>query len=261
MHNKYRVYRVNNFENKVVLITGAGNVIGRETAIAFAKQNAKVVVSDISHEAGNTTVNLIKEAGGTATFIPCDVSREVEVQALVQGTIEAYGKLDVAFNNAGIEIEQSKLADGDTETYDKIMDINVKGVWLCMKYQIPEMLKQQNSAIVNTASIAGLGAAPKMSIYAASKHAVIGLTKSAAVEYGKKGLRVNAVCPAVIDTDMFKRAAESDPRKAEFIKSMHPVGRIGQPEEIAAAVLYLCSDQSGFTTGVALPVDGGATAI
>ena len=252
---------MNSFNEKVVLITGAGNGIGRATALAFAKQNASVVVSDINHKDGETTVSLIKEAGGTATFIPCDVSREIEVRALVDGTIEAYGKLDIAFNNAGIEIEQSKLADGDEATYDKIMDINVKGVWLCMKYQIPAMLKQSASAIVNTASIAGLGAAPKMSIYAASKHAVIGLTKSAAVEYGKKGLRVNAVCPAVIETDMFRRAAEGDPKKAEFIKSMHPVGRIGQVEEVAAAVLYLCSENAGFTTGVALPVDGGATAI
>jgi len=252
---------VNSFNEKVVLITGAGNGIGRATALAFAKQNASVVVSDINHKDGETTVSLIKEAGGTATFIPCDVSREIEVRALVDGTVEAYGKLDIAFNNAGIEIEQSKLADGDEATYDKIMDINVKGVWLCMKYQIPAMLKQSASAIVNTASIAGLGAAPKMSIYAASKHAVIGLTKSAAVEYGKKGLRVNAVCPAVIETDMFRRAAEGDPKKAEFIKSMHPVGRIGQVEEVAAAVLYLCSENAGFTTGVALPVDGGATAI
>jgi NAD(P)-dependent dehydrogenase (short-subunit alcohol dehydrogenase family) len=130
-----------------------------------------------------------------------------------------------------------------------------------MKYQIPAMLKQETSSIVNTASIAGLGAAPKMSVYSASKHAVIGLTKSAAVEYGKKGLRVNAVCPAVIDTDMYRRAAEQDPRKAEYVKNLHPVGRIGQAEEIAAAVLYLCSDLAGFTTGVALPVDGGVTCI
>lgn len=245
----------------MVLITGAGNGIGRATALAFAKQQASVVVADINRADGEETVNQITQAGGIATFILCDVTKDQDVKSLVDGTVETYGKLDIAFNNAGIEIEQSKLADGEEDVYDKIMDVNVKGVWRCMKYQIPAMLKQQSSSIVNTASIAGLGAAPKMSVYSASKHAVIGLTKSAAVEYGKKGLRVNAVCPAVIDTDMYRRAAELDPRKADYVKNLHPVGRIGQAEEIAAAVLYLCSDLAGFTTGVALPVDGGVTCI
>jgi NAD(P)-dependent dehydrogenase (short-subunit alcohol dehydrogenase family) len=252
---------LNNFAEKVVLITGAGNGIGRATALAFAQQGASVVVADMSRSAGEETAALITQEGGAATFILCDVTKDQDVQTMVDGTLEAYGKLDIAFNNAGIEIESSKLADGDEATYDKIMDVNVKGVWSCMKYQIPALLKQSTSAIVNTASIAGLGAAPKMSIYAASKHAVIGLTKSAAVEYGKKGLRVNAICPAVIDTEMFKRATENDPQKEQYVKSLHPVGRIGQPEEVAAAVLYLCSDLAGFTTGVSLPIDGGATAI
>jgi NAD(P)-dependent dehydrogenase (short-subunit alcohol dehydrogenase family) len=252
---------LNNFNDKVVLVTGAGNGIGRATALAFAKQGASVVVADMSRNAGEETTALITEAGGAATFILCDVTKDQDVQSMVAGTIETYGKLDIAFNNAGIEIEQSKLADGDEATYDKIMDVNVKGVWRCMKYQIPELLKQSTSAIVNTASIAGLGAAPKMSIYSASKHAVIGLTKSAAVEYGKKDLRVNAICPAVIDTEMFRRATQNDPQKEQYVRSLHPVGRIGQPDEVAAAVLYLCSDLAGFTTGVALPIDGGATAI
>lgn len=252
---------MNNFADKVVLITGAGNGIGRATALAFAQQGASIVVADMSRSAGEETTALITQTGGTATFILCDVTKDQDVQTMVAGTIEAYGKLDIAFNNAGIEIESSKLADGGEDTYDKIMDVNVKGVWRCMKYQIPALLKQSSSAIVNTASIAGLGAAPKMSIYSASKHAVIGFTKSAAVEYGKKGLRVNAICPAVIDTEMFKRATENDPQKEQYVKSLHPVGRIGQPEEVAAAVLYLCSDLAGFTTGVALPIDGGATSI
>jgi NAD(P)-dependent dehydrogenase (short-subunit alcohol dehydrogenase family) len=252
---------LNNFDDKVVLITGAGNGIGRATALAFAQQGASIVVADINRDDGEKTTAMITEAGGAATFVLCDVTKDHDVQSMVNVTLETYGKLDIAFNNAGIEIEQSKLADGDEATYDKIMDVNVKGVWRCMKYQIPALLQQSTSAIVNTASIAGLGAAPKMSIYSASKHAVIGLTKSAAVEYGKKGLRVNAICPAVIDTEMFRRATQNDPQKEQYVRSLHPVGRIGQAEEVAAAVLYLCSDLAGFTTGIALPIDGGATAI
>jgi len=249
------------FQDKVAIITGAGHGIGQATAKAFAAQGAKVVVADIDRQAGEAVVDAIKANKGVATFIPCDVTNDTQVQALVTSTLEIYGKLDIAFNNAGIEIEQSKLADGDEAIFDKIMDVNVKGVWRCMKHQIPALLANDGGAIVNTASVAGLGAAPKMSIYAASKHAVLGLTKSAAIEYGKKGIRINAVCPAVIDTEMFQRAAQSDPRKAEYAHAMHPVGRIGQPEEVAAAVLYLCSDQAKFTTGAALPVDGGVTCI
>ncbi|MFY0640024.1 MAG: SDR family oxidoreductase [Bermanella sp.] len=250
-----------NFTDKVAMITGASAGIGKATAIAFAKNGAKVVVADINQQDGEAVVNEITQAGGTAMFVPCDVTNDQQVMSLVDATLEAYGKLDIAFNNAGIEIEQSKLADGEESVFDKIMDVNVKGVWRCMKYQIPAMLKNGSGSIVNTASVAGLGAAPKMAIYSASKHAVIGLTKSAAVEYGKKGIRVNAVCPAVIDTEMFRRAAEADPRKAEFVAGMHPVGRIGKVEEIAEAVMYLCSGNSGFTTGIALPVDGGHTAV
>lgn len=249
------------FSGQVALVTGAANGIGRATAQAFAAEGLKVVVADLDVLGGEETVALIRAAGGEALFVSCDVTREADVQNLMARTIEAYGRLDYAFNNAGIEIEKGRLAEGSLEEFDAIMGVNVKGVWLCMKYQLPLLLAQGGGAIVNTASVAGLGAAPKMSIYAASKHAVIGLTKSAAIEYAKKKIRVNAVCPAVIDTDMFRRAYEADPKKAEFAAAMHPVGRIGKVEEIASAVLYLCSDGAAFTTGHALTVDGGATAI
>ena len=248
------------FSGTVALVTGAGNGIGRAASIAFAAHGLKVVVSDIDITGGKATVDTILDAGGEAVFVPCDVSIDAQVQSLIKETLSVYGRIDDAFNNAGIEKEQTRLAEGNEADFDAIMDVNVKGVWLCMKHEIPVMLAQGGGAIVNTASVAGLGAAPKMSIYSASKHAVIGLTKSAAVEYAKKRIRVNAVCPAVIDTEMFRRAQDADPKKAELAYAMHPVGRIGSVDEIAAAVLYLCSDMAGFTTGIAMPVDGGVTA-
>ncbi|WP_145192106.1 MULTISPECIES: SDR family oxidoreductase [unclassified Pseudomonas] len=249
------------FSGQVVLVTGGAAGIGRATALAFAGEGLKVVVADLDAVGGEATVASIRAAGGEALFVACDVTQEAQVRQLHERVIETYGRLDYAYNNAGIEIEKGRLAEGSEAEFDAIMAVNVKGVWLCMKYQLPLLMAQGGGAIVNTASVAGLGAAPKMSIYAASKHAVIGLTKSAAIEYAKKRIRVNAVCPAVIDTDMFRRAYEADPRKAEFAAAMHPVGRIGKVEEIAGAVLYLCSDAAAFTTGHSLTVDGGATAI
>lgn len=248
------------FLDKIVLVTGAAAGIGEAAARAFAAQGAQVIVSDID-ELGADVAKSIAEQGHKALFQQCDVANTQSVQTLFAFIEESFGRLDIAFNNAGIDIESSKLADGSEQVFDKIMDVNVKGVWLCMQQEIQTMLKTGGGAIVNTASVAGLGAAPKMSIYAASKHAVVGLTKSAAVEYAKKGIRVNAICPAVIDTNMYRRALAGDDKKAHMINAMHPIGRVGTTEEVVSAVLYLCSQSAGFTTGVTLPIDGGSTAI
>jgi NAD(P)-dependent dehydrogenase (short-subunit alcohol dehydrogenase family) len=250
------------FSGKVALVTGGGAGIGQTTALAFAAQGLQVVVSDVNVAGGEATVAAIREAGGEAIFVRCDVTRDAEVKALMDAVLGEYGRLDYAFNNAGIEIEQgSRLPEGTDAEFDAIMGVNVKGVWNCLRHELPILLAQGGGAIVNTASVAGLGAAPKMSIYAASKHAVIGLTKTAAIEYARKKVRVNAVCPAVIDTEMFQRAHGGDEQYAAVVAGRHPMGRVGRPEEIAAAVLFLCSDGAGFTTGHTLTVDGGMMAI
>jgi NAD(P)-dependent dehydrogenase (short-subunit alcohol dehydrogenase family) len=248
-------------EDKIALVTGGGAGIGRATALAFAQEGLDVVIADIDSQSGERTRDELLALGVQAHFQHCDVTRDADVATLIAETVRRFGRLDYAFNNAGIETEQGRLGEGREDVFDAIMGVNVKGVWLCMKHELTQMLAQGGGAIVNTASVAGLLAAPRMSIYSASKHAVIGLTKSAAIEYAKKKIRVNAVCPAIIETDMYRRAAAQDPRKAEMADRLHPVGRLGQPEEIAAAVLYLCSDVAGFTTGHSLVLDGGATVI
>ncbi len=249
------------FAGKVALVTGGGAGIGRATALAFAQAGARVAIVDIVEEAGREVALAITAAGGEAMFIRADVVNAAEVEAMVARTVEAYGKIDCAVNNAGIEEEHMRLADCSEATFDRIMAINVKGVWLSLKYELAAMLRSGGGAIVNTASVAGLVAAPKMAAYCASKHAVLGLTKSAAIEYARKHIRVNAVCPGVIRTPMYERALQVDPKGTTQLAQMHPIGRVGEPEEVAAVVLWLCSDAAAFVTGHAHTVDGGLTAV
>jgi NAD(P)-dependent dehydrogenase (short-subunit alcohol dehydrogenase family) len=244
-------------ENKVALITGGTTGIGRDTAVLFAKAGAKVIFSGRRELEGSETLSLVCAAGGDGHFIRSDVSKSAEVESLVQKTIEKYGRLDVAFNNAGIEGVWAPLIEQTEENWDQVQNINLKGVWLSMKYEILQMLKQGGGgAIVNMSSVAGLIGAAGAGVYVASKHGVLGLTKSAAIEYAAHGIRVNAVCPAVIETPMAERAF-ADPALNKRMLSLHPLGRFGKPMEVAEAVLWLCSDKSSFTTGQYLGVDGG----
>lgn len=243
------------FQNKVALVTGGSFGIGRATAIAFAERGANVVVADWIED--TETVKLVKAKGGKAIFVQCDVSKKEDVEAVIKQTIAVFGRLDFAFNNAGIEGKTGQTHECTDENFDTTIGINLKGVWLCMKYEIPEMLKQGKGAIVNCASIAGLVGFPGLPAYVASKHGVIGLTKTTALENAKLGIRVNAVCPGVIKTPMIDRVTGKDKAVEKQYENMEPVGRMGQPEEVAEAVIWLCSDGASFVTGHAMAVDGG----
>lgn len=245
---------------KVALITGGTTGIGRDTAVLFAKQGAQVVITGRREAEGNETIRRVKAVGGEGIFVKGDVAKAADVESFVHETVEKYGRLDVAFNNAGIEGRWQPLFDWTEEEFDQLIDINVKGVWLSLKYEIPQMLKQGGGgAIVNMSSVAGLMGAAGASAYIASKHAVIGLTRTAALECAKAGIRVNAVCPAVIETAMAERAF-ADPEVSKWVLAQHPLGRFGKPMEIAEAVLWMCSEKSSFMTGHYIVLDGGMLA-
>lgn len=245
-----------NFKDKVAFVTGAASGIGKATALAFAEAGAHVVVCDVNADAGNEMAALLLKKT-ESFFIRCDVSSSLEVSRAVEQTIAKFGRIDFAFNNAGIEGEQANTPECTEENWQRVIDINLKGVWLCMKYQIPQMIKQNAGAIVNCSSIAGVVGFSGIPAYTASKHGVIGLTKTAALEYAKCNIRVNAVCPGVIQTPMVDRFTHGEKQIQNQLIAGEPVGRIGKPEEIAAAALWLCSDQSTFVTGHSLIVDGG----
>lgn len=247
-------------EGKVALVTGGSSGIGRATALAFARAGAKVVVSDVAVQGGEETARLIREAGGDAVFIRTDVSQPDEVEALIRQAVETYGRLDCAFNNAGIEGESAPTAECSLENWQRVLAINLTGVWLCMRYEIAQMLRQGGGAIVNTASVAGLVGFRGIPAYVASKHGIVGLTRTAALEYATAGIRVNAVCPGVIQTPMIERFTAGNPAALQQLLALEPIGRLGRPEEVAEAVVWLCSDAASFVTGHALAVDGGLVA-
>lgn len=244
-------------ENKVALVTGGTSGIGRATALALSAAGAKVVFSGRRDTEGEETATLIHDAGSECLFVRSDVSSEADIKALVQKTIATYGKLDFAFNNAGIESPAKPLHEQSIEDFDNLMSINVRGLFLCMKYEIQQMLTQGSGAIVNNSSMGGLIAFPGVSPYIASKHAVMGLTRSAALDYAKQGIRINAVNPGLIATAMMDRFSSGS---ADDFASMVPMGRMGQAEEIAQAVVFLCSDAASYITGQPLVIDGGFTA-
>ncbi|HLW70397.1 MAG TPA: SDR family oxidoreductase [Candidatus Binataceae bacterium] len=247
-------------DDKVAFVTGGGSGIGRATALRLAREGAKIMIADYVPESAEKTVKLIKDAGGNASCVAADVAIAQQVEAAVDKTVETYGRLDCAFNNAGIEGTIAETTAYPEESFDRTIAINLKGVWLCMKYELPQMLKQGSGTIVNTASTLGLVAMETAGAYVASKHGVVGLTRTAALEFAQRNIRVNCVCPGFIRTPMIERALDKNMVDEASMVAIEPVGRLGKPEEIAEGVLWLCSDAASFVTGHTLTIDGGWTA-
>lgn len=244
-------------QQKVAIITGGNSGIGRATAVALARQGVNITIAARRPKEGEETVKLVKDAGSEGIFVKTDVTKEDDIRSLVEQSTKKFGRLDYAFNNAGIEESMTPLVDQRSDIFDRIINVNVKGVWLSMKYEIPEMIKSGGGSIVNMSSVAGVMGFPQMPIYIASKHAVLGLTKSAALEYARSGIRINAVAPGAVKTDMAKRVMEGNPQLSQTLTSMHPIGRTAEPEEIADVVSWLLSDKSTFVLGHTLLADGG----
>ena len=245
--------------DKIALVTGAAAGIGRATALKFAEEGAKVVVSDVNVKGGEETAEMIKKAGGEAIFVKSDISQSADVEALVAETVKTFGRLDCACNIAGILGKSAPLTEQTEEDFDRVIAVNQRGTFLCLQAEIEQMLKNGGGAIVNVASIAGLVGSVGIAPYVASKHAVTGLTKNAALAYAKQGVRVNAVCPGGIETDMVQSFLSED-FTMEMMGTTHPIGRIGQPEEVAELMVWLCSDRASFMTGSIIPIDGGFVA-
>jgi NAD(P)-dependent dehydrogenase (short-subunit alcohol dehydrogenase family) len=248
------------FEGKVALVTGGGSGIGRAAALAFGREGAKVVAADIDHAAATDTARRVADLGGDARAVLADVSREADVAAMIAEAVGAFGRIDCAFNNAGIGGVRYPVHELDLADFNRIIGVNLTGVFLCMKHELPVMLKQRGGVIVNNASVAGLRGSPKLAPYVASKHGVIGLTKVAALEYAAFGVRVNAVCPGWTDTAILSGLKDDDPELLQKLIARVPVQRLGRPEEVAEAVLWLCSDAASFAVGHPLVIDGGLTA-
>jgi NAD(P)-dependent dehydrogenase (short-subunit alcohol dehydrogenase family) len=247
------------FTGKVAFVTGAASGIGRATALAFAREGSSVVVADISEQDNLQTARMIEESGGRALAVRCDVSQAEDIRTALDKTIESFGRLDLAFNNAGIEYAAKPAVDVTEEEWNRIININLSGVFLCMKYEIPLMLKQGGGAIVNTSSGAGVKGFKGGAAYVAAKHGVIGLTKAAALDYAQSNIRINAVCPGIIDTAMMHRFSGGTDEGRQAVIAQEPIGRMGRPEEIAETVMWLCSDAASFVLGHSVVVDGGQT--